>query len=127
MILNKRLIITLAPPSWQSLPSSWRVQLLLPSSRRLKMSTRGTPVTLRSQVRLGSRNRIRRSIERRASLFEIVLRHLFKVSDAIVIRSTLSKWLQDTVTKTGHPHLVLAVISMLLAATIVFFLRGIFG
>jgi hypothetical protein len=43
------------------------------------------------------------------------------------MRSTLSKWLQDAATKTGQPHLVLAVISMLLAATIVFFLRGIFG
>jgi hypothetical protein len=44
-----------------------------------------------------------------------------------VIKSTLSKWLQDAATKTGKPNLVLAMISMLLAATIVFFLRGIFG
>src|ERR1700694_3896234 len=52
---------------------------------------------------------------------------LFKFSDAIVIRSTLSKWLQYAATKTGQPNLVLAMISVLLAATIVFFLRGIFG
>jgi len=45
----------------------------------------------------------------------------------IVIRSTLSKWLQDAATKTGQPNLVLAMIAMLLAATIVFFLRGIVG
>jgi hypothetical protein len=44
-----------------------------------------------------------------------------------VIRSTLSKWLQDAAAKTGQPHLVLAVISLQLAATIVLFLRGIFG
>jgi hypothetical protein len=44
-----------------------------------------------------------------------------------VIKSTLSKWLEDAATKTGKPNLVLAMISMLLAATIVFFLRGIFG
>jgi hypothetical protein len=66
-------------------------------------------------------------MERRKSLSEINLRDLFKFSDAIMIRSTLSKWLQYAVTKTGHPNLVLAMISMLLATTIVFILRGIFG
>jgi hypothetical protein len=45
----------------------------------------------------------------------------------VVIKSTLSKWLQDAARNTGKPNLVLAMISMLLAATIVFFLRGIFG
>jgi hypothetical protein len=44
-----------------------------------------------------------------------------------VIKSTLSKWLQDAATNTGQPNLVLAMISMLLAATTVFILRGIFG
>jgi hypothetical protein len=66
-------------------------------------------------------------MERRESLFEIVLRQLFKFSDTVVIKSTLSKWLQDAARNTGKPNLVLAMISMLLAATIVFFLRGIFG
>jgi hypothetical protein len=37
-----------------------------------------------------------------------------------VIKSTLSKWLHDAATNTGQPHLVLAMISVLLAATIVF-------
>jgi hypothetical protein len=44
-----------------------------------------------------------------------------------VIKSTLSKWLYDAATNTGQPNLVLAMISVLLAATIVFILRGIFG
>jgi hypothetical protein len=66
-------------------------------------------------------------MERRESLFEIVLRQLFKFSDTVVIKSTLSKWLQDAARNTGKPNLVLAMISMLLAATIVFILRGIFG
>jgi len=66
-------------------------------------------------------------MERRESLFEIVLRQLFKFSDTVVIKSTLSKWLQDAARNTGKPNLVLAMISMLLAATIVFFLRGIVG
>jgi hypothetical protein len=52
-------------------------------------------------------------MERRKSLSEINLRDLFKFSNAIMIRSTLSKWLQYAVTKTGHPNLVLAMISML--------------
>jgi hypothetical protein len=33
----------------------------------------------------------------------------------------------DAATNTGQPNLVLAMISVLLAATIVFILRGIFG
>jgi hypothetical protein len=37
-----------------------------------------------------------------------------------VIRSTLSKWLHDAATNPGRPNLVLAMISVLLAATIVF-------
>jgi hypothetical protein len=44
-----------------------------------------------------------------------------------VIKSTLSKRLHDAATNTGQPNLVLAMISMLLAATTVFILRGIFG
>jgi hypothetical protein len=44
-----------------------------------------------------------------------------------MLKSTLSKWLQDAAMNTGKPNLVLAMISMLLAATIVIFLRGIFG
>jgi hypothetical protein len=39
----------------------------------------------------------------------------------------IKKWLQDAARNTGKPNLVLAMISMLLAATIVLFLRGIFG
>jgi hypothetical protein len=39
----------------------------------------------------------------------------------------LSKLLQDTVINSGHPTLVLAMISVMLAATIVFLLRVIFG
>ena len=66
-------------------------------------------------------------MERRESLFEIVLRQLFKFSDTVVIKSTLSKWLQDAARNTGKPNLVLAMISVLLAAAIVFILRGIFG
>src|ERR1700675_1023351 len=58
---------------------------------------------------------------------KLALRYLFKFSDAIVIKSTLSKWLHDAATNTGQPNLVLAMISVLLAATIVFILRGIFG
>jgi hypothetical protein len=46
--------------------------------------------------------------------------------DTAVIKSTLSKWLQDAARNTGKPNLVLAMISMLLAATIIFFQRGIF-
>jgi hypothetical protein len=58
---------------------------------------------------------------------KLALRYLFKFSDAIVIKSTLSKWLHDAATNTGQPNLVLAMISVLLAATIVFILRGVFG
>src|SRR3984893_12929977 len=54
---------------------------------------------------------------------ELALRYLFKFSDAIVIKSPLSKWLHDAATNTGQPNLVLAMISVLLAATIVFILR----
>jgi transposase len=38
-----------------------------------------------------------------------------------------SRRLHDAATNTGQPNLVLAMISVLLAATIVFILRGIFG
>jgi hypothetical protein len=38
-----------------------------------------------------------------------------------VKRSALLKWLQDAATKSGQPNLVLAMISMLLAATKFFF------
>src|SRR3984893_10464454 len=42
---------------------------------------------------------------------KLALRYLFKFSDAIVIKSTLSKWLHDAATNTGQPNLVLASIS----------------
>jgi hypothetical protein len=38
----------------------------------------------------------------------------------------LSKWLQDAVINSGQPTLVLAIISLVVAAAIVLLLRGIF-
>jgi hypothetical protein len=39
----------------------------------------------------------------------------------------LLKWLQDVVTNSGQPTLVLAITSIVVAAIIVLLLRGIFG
>jgi hypothetical protein len=39
----------------------------------------------------------------------------------------LSNWLQNAVINSGQPTLVLAIMSVVIAATIVFLLRGIFG
>jgi hypothetical protein len=39
----------------------------------------------------------------------------------------LSKWLQDAAINSGQPTVVLALISMVVAAAIVLLLRGIFG
>jgi hypothetical protein len=128
MILNKRLTVTLALPSWESLPLSLAVAIIAAFITTLEgVDTRHAGnVTQPGTIGLAKPHPpLDRAPGRACS--RLVLRHLFKFSDAIVIRSTLSKWLEQAARKTGKPNLVLAMISMLLAATIVFFLRGIFG